>query len=168
MNVKSTAAMVSVLLAAAGCHYFLPPTEPQIGQVPERNSVRSGGLELTVELAKRRFTVGETFTVQITARNLTEHSMKFAADSDALHRVRILQKDRMAWRQIRTYPESVMKARRHWVLPAGKTAGFTRRVQVRRDWPVDEPLRLTVELTGRPDVTCAIIVSVAPTRQRQK
>ena len=67
MNVKSTAAMVSVLLAAAGCHYFLPPAEPQIGQVPERNSVRSGGLELTVELAKRRFTVGETFTVQITA-----------------------------------------------------------------------------------------------------
>jgi cell wall assembly regulator SMI1 len=52
-----------------------------------------------------------------------------------------------------------MSVRKTWKLQPGQSVKYSQIITVGRDWPMDEALKMVVELVGAPDLKCPMIIS---------
>ncbi len=130
------------------------------------NTTEVSGLALTVEVPKRIFTVGEQFTLAITASNTTKEPIEIVATNSALVYVRILRYNGVAWREVKRYPETSAMVISPWTLPKRATRRFDMQLTVEPDWPMGENVRITAELNGRPEVSAGLSIEIVPRRQK--
>ena len=163
MRTSAVAVLIAVLLLAGGCGMTGEPTPAPIEPVPgvqrETNAVTGDSLALSVELTKRLFVVGENINLRIIARNTGEKKMAFASPTSAVYKVTIYRMASNGWRWVNQYPQTAMNVETAWDLPPGETVQHNQVIPVERDWPLEEPLKLVVELIGAPKVKCPIIIS---------
>ena len=155
--------LLSASILAGGCTLLrrtpVKPAKPVA--TPDTNTVEGGGMALTIELPKRRFTAGENINIRIIARNTGAKAIVFESPTSALYKVTIFRRTPAGWRWVNQYPQAAMKVRTTWKLQPGQIARYNQVIPVGRDWPVGEPLQLVAELTGSPDLKCPMIISAA-------
>ena len=148
--------LLSASMLVGGCGFFRGPAE-SVGSI-ETNTVEGGGMALTIELPKRRFTPGENINIRIIARNTGKKAIAFESPTSALYKVTIFRMTPLGWRWVNQYPQAAMKVRTTWELQPGQTVRYNQVIPVGRDWPVGEPLQLVAELVGGPDLKCPMII----------
>ncbi|MDP6542351.1 MAG: hypothetical protein QGH60_00080 [Phycisphaerae bacterium] len=164
MRKSAIVLLLSALLLVGGCTLFRGSVKPVKPAAPiQTNTVKGGGMTLTIELPKRHFTAGENINIRIIARNTGENAIVFESHTSALYKVTIYRMSPAGWRWINQYPQAAMKLRTTWKLQPGQTVRYDQVVPVGRDWPVGEPLQLVAELVGAPDLRCPMIIeAIAP------
>jgi hypothetical protein len=165
MTKYATPLLTIVLLVTAGCRYFTkPPAAAPAAPKPafstiETNSIKNESMTLKIQMPKRRYTAGQNIHLGIIAINTGQKPLVFRSPTTALYKVTIYRMTSSGWRWINQYPQDVLKVSRTWTLQPGKRIKYNQIIPVMRDWPMDEALRLVVELEGGPDLKCPIIVS---------
>jgi len=155
MKAATIAMCLCSLAVMAGCQ---PSGPPPI-------QVEKDGLALALKLPARKFVVGDTFTVRLTAANATDKDMTMTPKTAPLAVVRLWRQVASEWVQIKQYPAASSDPAAPWTLPAGKDRALAVKVTVERDWPVREPLRLTGEIQGRKDPVAGILIQAFPTKK---
>ena len=163
--VAAVAVMLSLLPATlSGCPQR--PEEPSSGQRAARahlqETAQAGGLAVALALPKRVFTIGETATVTITARNLTDKPIRIVAPTRTYCVVGVLRHTGLTWEQVKEYPPSAMRIQTPWVLPAGGRRTFRQSIPVEPDWPTALALRMTARLNGTAGPVCTMTVRAQP------
>jgi len=163
--------MSAALSLSVGCG-ILAPSKPVVRNqpaaaldAPDTNSVHSDSMKLAIEIPERRFVVGENIPLTIIATNIGAKTLTFISPSSALYRAVVYREAPNGWERVAEYPSSDISVRRTWTLKAGQTVKYDRVIPVARDWPVDEPLKLVVELRGAPDLKCPMIISATAGKQ---
>ena len=134
-----------------------PKELPPLGIVSQ--AVKDGlGVELRVP--RRSLVRGETVPITVTARNLGKKEMVIPATSGALVYVILWRKTAVGWERVKRYPETAVPVASTWRLAPGAAQPFPLNLPIAPDWPVGEPLRLTAELNGRPEVKPGGIIQV--------
>ncbi|MDP6636135.1 MAG: hypothetical protein QGG42_14640 [Phycisphaerae bacterium] len=151
---------VSLLVGACGkFSLFGRPAKPPVSESIETNTVKNGPLALTIELPKRRFAAGEDISLRIIAHNTGKQAIAFESSTSALYKVTLYRMTSSGWRWVNQYPQSVMSVRKTWKLQPGQSVKYSQIITVGRDWPMDEALKMVVELVGAPDLKCPMIIS---------
>ena len=159
----ATAMVAAVLcLGTLGCAGAAGPKGPAEVWKDAR-----GGLVLQVRVPNRLVVRGEVLPVEVTAVNRTREDMIIRADSGALVYVTLWRRGAVGWEEIKRFPETTVLKARPWKLSAGRSHTFTLNVRVSPDWPTNEPLRLTAELNGRPELRVGGVITVFATRQER-
>jgi len=157
--------LLSALLLVGGCGLFRGPAKP-VGTI-QTNTVEGGGMALTIELPKRRFTPGENINIRIIARNTGKEPIVFESPTIALYKVTIFRKTPLGWRWVNQYPQASLKVLTTWELQPDRTVRYNQVIPVGRDWPMGEPLQLVAELVGRPSLKCPMIIeAIAPSQTK--
>ncbi len=151
-------------LAASGCQEPAPLPAAPAGVA---NSASNQGLTVELRAPTRQVVWGQTLTVEIVARNTTAEDIVIDADTGAEVYLRLWRLTTGGWEQVKRYPATPVMVAWRWTLPPGGSRSFQRVLQVERDWPTGEALRLTVELNGRPDVAPGAVVEAFPDADQQ-
>jgi len=155
MKTATTAMCLCSLAVIAGC---------RLGG-PAPIQAEKDGLTLAVKLPARKFAVGDTFTVRLTAGNATDKDMTITPKTAPPAIVRLWRQVASEWVEIKQYPAASSDPAAPWALPAGKERAFAVKVTVEKDWPMREPLRLTAEIRGRKDPVAGILIQAFPTKK---
>ena len=110
------------------------------------------GLEIALEVPGRRFTVGQSFNVRLTAHNTGNRTIRIHAGPGAPMKVRIWRRIAMDWDEIKIYPRAAQLTTVPWQLAPGARRDFKMLLTVEPDWPTHDTLALVAELNGRPDL----------------
>ena len=129
-------------------------------QVSHVSSVAAGGLEVSVEIPKRDYTVGERFTVTVTARNESDSPVEIIARGGAPVYLRLWRCGELGWEQIHRYPRASTMLVMPWTLAAGQARSFPIVLAVEPDWPDGELLKLTAEINGRNELAPALTLNI--------
>jgi len=164
---KSAIVLLSIVsLLAGGCGMFRKATpEPVTGNPIQRNTVQGEGMTLTVELPTRRLEAGRDVNLRIIARSTSESPIAFQSPTLALYTARIYRMSANGWSQIDQFPQADMNVRKDWTLLPGQIVKYDQIIRAGRDWPMDETLRMVVELNGGPVLKCPIAVSATAGKQ---
>ena len=155
MKAATTVMCLCSLAVIAGCQQNgLPPVQAE-----------KDGLALALKLPARKFAVGDTFTVRLTAANATDKDMTITPKTASLAIVRLWRQVASEWVEIKRYPAASSGTAAPGGLPAGKDRSFTVKVTVEKDWPMREPLRLTAEIRGRKDPVAGILIQAFATKK---
>ena len=127
------------------------------------NTAEIDGLAVSLEVSKRTFDPGETFTVTVIAQNRTQRAMRIVAASGALVHMRIWRHTGLGWEEVKRYPQAATTALTPWTLKGNSARRFALQLTVQPDWPTGELLRLTGELNGKAEASPGITIEVAPT-----
>lgn len=126
------------------------------------NTVEIDGLAVSLDIPHQFLVVGEQFELTVTAHNMTRRPMRIDAETGALVYVRIFRHTGLVWEEVKRYPATAAMIMSPWTLQRTTRRDFVMQMTVEPDWPVGEPLRITAELDGRPDVSPEVIVEVGP------
>jgi len=126
----------------------------------EVNSAERDGLVVEIELTRREFAVGQTMPVTVTALNTTRRDLDILASTGAPVYVKVWRNIGVGWEEVKRYPQAAVMVMSPWSLEARGRRTFPLSVPVEPDWPTNEPLRVTAELNGRPEVAPGIIIRV--------
>jgi len=151
---------IGVALALAGCPKPAEPIEQGIAA-----KVSKGDLALELRVPRRNVVRGQTVPVTVTASNLGKEEMTVEATSGALVYVRLWRRTALGWEQVKRLPETAAMVIQHWALPPGQSKAFELNLTVSPDWPTGEPLRITTELNGRPEVRAGGVIQVFLTQE---
>jgi len=121
---------------------------------------RSNGLILKVRINRRYCVRGQTIRLTITAINTSKKDVHIPADTGALVYAKLWRHTATGWELVKRYPQSMVMVASPWILKAGQSRKFVLNLPVESDWPTEEPLRLTVELNGRPDLVAKGLIKV--------
>jgi len=157
MRKPAIAVLLTVSLLAGGCGLFRKRSEPVTSI--QTNTVEGDSMALTIEIPKWRFTVGENIKLRIIARNTGDRDISFESPTSALYKVTLYRMTPMGWRWVNQYPQAAMKVKKTWTLQPDQTVKYNQIIPVGRDWPMDEGLKMVVELVGGPDLKCPMIIS---------
>ena len=157
MRKSAIALLLAASLLVSGCGFFRKTPASSVPTM-ETNSVKGDSMTLTIELPKRNFTPGENINLRIIARNTSDKTITFKSPTSALYKVQIFHKPAMGWRWVNQYPQAAMKITKTWSLQPGQSIKYNQFIPVGRDWPMDEALKLVVELEGGPDLQCPMII----------
>ena len=154
-----TLLLAGSLVALTGC----PPK--QSFQQDIGTQVTKDGLTVELHLPRRLLVRGETVPVTVVARNLTKDEMVIPATTGALVYVTLWRNTEVGWEQVKQYPESAAQVATPWRLAGTSAQSFPLNLRVAPDWPTGEPLRITAELNGRPEVAPGGIIQVFLTQE---
>ena len=180
MTAAHAAARAAMLAALAllGCRHHPPPApegpkrEEPIPVDPSiiTDTASIGALELTLQLPRDEFTVGETIDMTLTAHNTTRGPIWLTAPQHTHWVLGVWRKTRGVWEEVKRYPATPMNRQLPWILGGAKTRAFHARIPVEPDWPTAEALRITAELGGEPRAVpkLTVIVRPAPPRGESK
>lgn len=153
------------LLVFGGFVIFLGCGQQNLSVHPA-NTVKTDGLEVSLDVPKRNFKPGETFRVKLTARNTTKDPMRILATTGAPVYVRIWRHTGLGWEEVKRYPRAATMVMSPWTLEPHSVRSFVMQLTVEPDWPTAEALRITAELNGRreaaPGVTIEVFTTVQP------
>jgi len=110
------------------------------------------GLTIALEVPGRRFTVGQSFNVRLTAHNTGNRTIRIPAGPGAPMKVRIWRRIAMDWDEIKIYPRAAQLTTVPWQLAPGAKRSFPMLLTVEPDWPTHDTLAIVAELNGRPDL----------------
>jgi len=128
---------------------------------PPQSMVRADGLEVTLNIPQRTYYVCDSLTLTVNALNTTDEPIEIPADTAARILVKIYHYQGTGWQEVKRYPEAAAMIMSHWTIAPHAAAGpFTLTLPVEPDWPTNEILHLTAELTGRPDAAPGIAITV--------
>jgi hypothetical protein len=162
MRKSAIVLLLAVSLLVGGCGLFGKKPAPM--SPIETNCVECESMSVTIELPKRRFSVGENINLRIIARNTGDQNIAFTSDTTALYKVTIFRMTALGWRWVNQYPQAAMKVEKKWTLQSGQTVKYNQVIPVGRDWPMDEALKMVVELEGGPELKCPMIISATADR----
>ncbi|MGC9455100.1 MAG: hypothetical protein ACP5HU_09580 [Phycisphaerae bacterium] len=149
---------LTTLLLSAGCAGSNGELDdPEAPRVAESDNLR-----LTIDVSDRQVAVGDKLTVNLTAENIGSEPVAITARSGAKMIVRIWEKTPAGWTTVKQYPEAAIMVLTPWALQAGEQKQFDMELQVDKDWPTAETIRLTAELNGRPELRAGAKIDVAP------
>ncbi|MFB3892135.1 MAG: hypothetical protein ACE15C_08950 [Phycisphaerae bacterium] len=143
-------------LILAGCTEIKPA--PIVGQ---GNTVKSKDLAVRVEVPAKVFYVGQRFTVKVTATNLTDSPLTITARRGAPVYVHLSRFTGLFEEEFQTYPEAALMVMSQWTLAPHEAKTFPLDLVVAPDWPRGEPLHLTAEINGRPDLRPMVVITIA-------
>ena len=147
----------ALVLSAAGC-----PKKEVVDPTPT-NEVTVDGLQVTIEMPKRDYQVGEEFLVVVTAANTTGRSIKIVSRTGAPVYLRIWRHTGLDWEEVKAYPEAATMLMTTWTLNKKSARRFALPLTVEPDWPAGEILAVSAELNGREDVSPRLTFLVAST-----
>ncbi len=169
MSRASQIVLPAVLAAAllSGCpgQSPQPTTQPrQAASRPATGTARED-MALSLELPKRQFTMGEKFKIRLTARNISNRTIRIPVSPGAPIKIRIWRRVAMGWDEIRTYPQAAQLTTHPWQLKPGQERSFEMVLTVEPDWPTQDRVAVIAELNGRPDLRArdTITITSAPT-----
>lgn len=149
-------AAVLAAAAAAGC----AGSNSAINGAPSSRVVVDG-LAVSLELPARAFRPGQTFTVNLSAENVSGRPIHLDARTRSLYYLRLWRDTTIGWEPLRRYPQSEAMVPGPWTLAPGKRRAFGPiTLTVEPDWPRGEMLRITGELNGRPNAKAAVEIVV--------
>lgn len=155
--------LMVLMVGGIGCNGSMP--DGLAAELAERNTVSEDGVELTIALAQRELQHGQAIKVGVLVQNATTQDITVKADSEALCKISLWRHTWLGWERMETWPESAMEIRSDWILKAGQSRTFQQSLLVGKDWPTHEPLRLTAELAGKPDLLCPMVIGVSAASQ---
>jgi len=156
-----TVLLLAAMLLLATC---AKPTAAPVAAAPA-NAVTAGNLRVSVELPRRDFVVGESFSVTVTAVNLGQSAITIPAESRAQVFVDISRRTPLGWEELLRYPPAPAVVMCPWTLGPGQQRSFTLNLTVEPHWPTNELLYLSAELNGRPDAAPGIAITVSQPEQ---
>lgn len=147
--------------AVAGCRpgRALPLQQDIVAQETK------AALMVELRLPRRNLVRGETLPVTVVARNLTKEEIVIPAETGALVYVTLWRRTEAGWEQVKRYPQMSAQVLSHWRLPPKSSQNFPLKLPVAPDWPTGEPLRITAELNGRPEIKAGGIIQVFLTQE---
>ncbi len=152
---------VAPLVALAGCPFKKgQPTAQGILQSESKD-----GLEVELRVPRRDLVRGETVPVTVIVRNQTKNELVIPAQTGALVYISLWRKTDGSWEQFKRYPEMATQVLSPWRLAPKAEQSFSLPLPVAPDWPTGEPLRITAELNGRPEVAPGGIIEVFRTQE---
>ena len=158
--------VLSLALAAGltGC----PPADsnqagPNAAGILE--SQTKNGLTVTLKAATRYLAVGDSLAVNITVTNQTDAPITIKANSGAEALVHLFRNTSVGWEQVKSFPEMQTMVMNPWVLQAGASRTFTLNLPIAKDWPTNEPVRITAEINGLPGLAPGGVIRVYDTRE---
>ncbi|MBT3199585.1 MAG: hypothetical protein HN350_06675 [Phycisphaerales bacterium] len=164
MRKSVIAVLLTSIVLIGGCGIFAPKSDTSADSAPaamESNSVQGDSMILTIEIPKRRYQLGECIDLRITATNTSQEPIVFRSPTTAGYKVTIYRMTAAGWRWVNQYPQAAMQVKKVWTLQAAQSVKYNQSIPVMRDWPMDEALRMVVELDGGPDVKCPMIISAS-------
>lgn len=123
----------------------------------EANSQTAGGLTATIQMPTRFYSVGDAFSVVVTIVNSSQQAQLIGPSTGAAVYVKVMRWVPQGWVEVKRYSSAASKP---WTLSPGSSRSFPIPLHVESDWPTDEPLRITAEINGRPDLAPGIVVQV--------
>jgi hypothetical protein len=124
-----------------------------------------GGLTVTLKAPARYLTAGDSLTVSVTLTNQTDAPITIKANSGAEALIHLSRGTSVGWEQVKSFPEMQTMVMNPWVLQAGASRTFTLNLPVAKDWPTNEPLRISAEINGLPGLTPGGVIRVYDTRE---
>ena len=158
--VRLSLLVIAAVFLSAGCNKQEVDTTPT-------NVTEIDGLAVSLNIPSRLLTMRERFVLTVTAHNRTRQPMQIEAETGAPVYVRIFRHTGLVWEEIKRYPTSTTMIMSFWTLQPGAKRSFMMDMTVEPDWPVGEPLRITVELNGRAEVSPGVVVEVNPLPESQ-
>jgi hypothetical protein len=123
--------------------------------------VRAGGLLLSLDLPSQAAT-GQQVRAALTVRNDSLWTQRIVAPTGAPVVVRVYRRGEFGWELFARYPQFAAAVLTPWSLKPRQERVFPLPLTVGPDWPVSQPLRLVVELNGRPAAQVERMMTVVP------
>lgn len=141
-----------------------PTTQPRQAASRPAPATRTARVDmaLSLELPKRRFTMGEEFKIRLTARNISNRTVRIPVRPGGPIKVRIWRQVALGWDEIRVYPQAHRVTTHPWQLEPGQERSFEMVLTVEPDWPTHDTVAVLAELNGRPDLRARDTIRIAP------
>ncbi len=110
------------------------------------------GLSVALDAPQRELVRGQALSVTVTAKNVSKKVIEIVAGNGAPVQVSVARRTAAGLEVVKTFPENVAQVAMKWSLAPGAERKFPLTLPMSLDLPTGEPLRLTAQLNGRPDV----------------
>ncbi len=155
-TIPTRPAILAAVLLLGGC-------ADRGGEGPFFSTAARDDLAVTLSADRRTAEVGDTVELTITARNTSYGDLLIESDTANPVRIEVWRYDAVAgWKRTMTFPPAPLRRYTAWVLEAKQTRTFTTALPIEPGWPLLETLKITAELTGRPDVRPHVFLTVLP------
>jgi hypothetical protein len=156
--------LLLALVCVVGCEEpkTTSPSQPPSVSTAAIANASGKDLSVTLRLPKSQFTIGEDVPVMIIAYNRGREGLRFSASTSAPYHIRLEESTPLGWEVVKSYPEASAMILSEWTLQPGEKRTIQTKLQVDRDWPTYEDLRLRVHLPGRTDVAPFVHIEVTP------
>jgi hypothetical protein len=161
---KTAALTVSVVLLGLAMGCKPGQIKPSAATQPVRFNQTKEGLSLDLMVPQRNLVRGDKVEMTVVAKNVSDKPATVTANSGAPVFIRIYRKAGNAWEQVAQYPQTAAMVKHTWTLAPQEVRKFPMTIPVSPEWPVNEPLQITAELNGRPDLCPTGIIRVFLTR----
>jgi hypothetical protein len=160
MKTLMTATIVLSLLVLGGC-----PSEQMDQASGLTNTATKDGLSVRLELPMRNLYWGQSVTATVVATNTSGRAITVQRPTQAPVLVKVWRHTVAGLEEVKRLPAASVMVAGTWKLEPGASRTFTLELPVERDWPTGEPLRITAELNGRPDVMAGGVIQVFSTQK---
>lgn len=147
-------ACATLPLLLAGCQ--------QAKVVTDGSFFSDDSMEMSLEVARRTFSVGETFDVAIRARNISRQPITIRARSGAPVYLHVNRFTALGEDEFKTFPRAATMVMSAWTIQPGEERTFVLTLAVEADWPRNEPLKLIAELNGYSGLMPCTTIRVLP------
>jgi hypothetical protein len=161
---KRTIAILGLCAAfviSSGCHQ---PNDPSPRNVHELiDSAGADGLTVRVKVPKAFYLPGQIVNVEVTAVNNTSEAIDIQSRSSALVKADVRTYDGVRWKTVKTFPEAAAMVITPWTLEPGQSRTFPPlSLEISKDWPTAETLRLRGWINGREDLKPTVEIRIVP------
>jgi len=148
-----------VLLGLGGC-----VAAGRTDAEPSRHAtVTRDSLEVNVAADRRVAKPGETIRLTVTARNLGRKPIRI--DSPTFNPILVVlwrYDTAKGWLRVKEFPTAPLRKYTRWELTSRGQRTFELDLPVKLDWPVLTTLKLSAELSGRPDARPHVFMYIQP------
>jgi hypothetical protein len=118
---------------------------------------QSGGLQVSVQVPKKAYRVGEHMAVTVTATNISKRPVEIIAEGQDLVQLRIYKRIDVGWEQVQQYPQLATPVRTPWKLAPNQQRVWQLLVPVEPSWPTDQQLKLKASLNNWPNAQPSVM-----------
>ncbi|MFW6154576.1 MAG: hypothetical protein ACOC95_05110 [Planctomycetota bacterium] len=155
-NIPATPALLLAVTILTGC-----PNRTAEG--PAFSTVARDDLVVTLRADRRTARVGDTLALTIEATNPRRGDLLIESSTANPVVVTVWRYDAVAaWKRAMVFPPAPLRQYTAWVLEGKDTRTVTISLPIEPGWPLLETLKVTAELSGRPDVRPHVFLTVEP------